>query len=269
MKQRSLIAPSHGFTVTELLAVIAIIAVLSALLFPVFARAKDSGLKTAALSQSKQLGLGLMAYMEQHDGKLVPSTNYGAGESSEGRMWTTALLPQIKSEKIFVAPGSDGKFAGSWDLRGWQTIGYNSSTAIDKEKGCKDSDSATGDNRCQAFRTALSFDKNDSPSSMALFAMTPGGEVADKYLGYEFNPYNGTPHPEKPALGAPLASDRDLVKEMGAILPADQIKPVYCRYLKSGSDDGMTPIIFGDGHAKDYSAKQIADPKTAIVWRLR
>jgi len=252
----------------ELLAVIAIIAILSALLFPVIVRAKDGGQKTAAMAQAKQLGLGLMGYMEQHDGRLVPSTNYGVGQSSEGRMWSTALMPQIKSEKIFVAPGSDGKYAGSWDLRGWQTIGYNSSTAIDKAGGCKD-DEPNADDKCQAFRTALSFDKNDSPSNMALFAVTPGGDVANKYLGYEFNPYNGTPNPEKPALGPPLTSDRDLVKELGSILPAENIKAIHCRYLASGSDDGTSPVIFGDGHAKDYSAKKISSPRTGIVWRLR
>lgn len=258
----------RGFTIMELLAVIAIISILAALLFPVFSKAKDSGQRTAALVQAKQLGLGMMSYMDQHDGKLLPSTNYGVPESSEARIWPTALMPEIKSEKVFVAPGSDGKFAQNWDLRGWQTIGYNSSTAIDKAKGCKDSD-PNADDKCQAFRTALSFDKNDTPSTMALFAVTPGGEVKDKYLGYEFNPYNGTPNPEKPAFGPPLASDRDLVKELGTVLPAENIKAIYCRYLSSGSDDGTSPLIFGDGHAKDYSAKQIASPATGIVWRLR
>lgn len=266
MKQRR--ASSRGFSIMELLAVLAIIAILAALLFPVIAKAKDSGTNTTAMAQAKQLGLGMMAYVEQHDGRLLPSTNYGAAESSGSRIWPPSLMPLIKSEKIFVAPGSEGKYASSWDLRGWQTIGYNSSTAIDKAHGCKDGD-PKADDKCQAFRTALSFDKSDTPAFVCLFAVTPGGDVANKYLGYEFNPYNGTPNPEKPQLGPPLASDRDLVKELAPILPAENIKAIHCRYLSTGSDDGVSPLIFGDGHARSFSAKKISSPATGIVWRLR
>jgi hypothetical protein len=196
---------------------------------------------------------------------MLPSTNYGAPESSPERLWTTVLEPQIKTEKIFIAPGSNGKFAAGWNLRGWQTVGYNSSTALDQSQGCSD-DKAQD---CVAFKTIASFDKQDQPANMALFALTPGGEVADKYLGYEFSPYNGTPDPEHPATSPPLASDRDLVKELGGSLPAEKIKPIYARYLKTGRDDGLSFVIFGDGHAKDYSAKQINDPKTGIIWRIR
>lgn len=256
----------RAFTIVELLAVIAIIAILAAILFPIFARAKDSGLKTAAMAQAKQLGTALTMYLEQSDNKLLPSTNYSAPEAAPDRLWTTSLLPLIKSEKVFVAPGSDGKFASSWDVRGWQTIGYNSSTAFDRSQGCSDDNA----DDCVAFKHVASFDKQDQPSNMALFALTPGGEVSEKYLGYEFSPYNGTPNPENPAMSPPPASDRDLVKELGAAgLPAEKIKPIYCRYLKTGSDDGQSFVIFGDGHAKDYSAKQINDPKTGIIWRLR
>lgn len=267
MKQRRLI--ERGFSLLELLAVIGIIAILAGILFPVFANAKDSGYRTTAMVQAKQLGLGLSAYLEQNDNALLPSTNYGAAESSPERLWSTVLMPTIKSTKVFVAPGSDGKFADAWSNRGWQTIGYNASTSVDLAHGCRDKDMGSADNKCQSFRSALSFSKQDAPAEMALFAVTPGGDVAQKYEGYEFNPYNGTPNPEKPAYGPPLVSDRDLVKELGGILPASQIKPVYARYLKTGRDDGTTPVIFGDGHAKDYTARQLSSAKSGIAWRLR
>lgn len=267
MKQRRLI--QRGFSLLELLAVIGIIAILAGILFPVFASAKENGYRTNAMMQAKQIGLGLSAYLDQNDNGLLPSTNYGAAESSPDRLWTTVLQPTIKSTQVFIAPGSEGKFADGWSKRGWQTIGYNSSTAIDPANGCKEKDLGSADNKCQSFRTALSFSKQDTPSQMALFAVTPGGEVSEKYEGYEFNPYNGTPNPEKPAYGPPLVSDRDLVKELGGILPAEQIKPIYARYLKTGRDDGTTPVIFGDGHAKDYSARQLSSTKAGIVWRLR
>jgi prepilin-type N-terminal cleavage/methylation domain-containing protein len=56
-----------AFTLIELLVVIAIIAILAAILFPVFAQAKESAKKTAALSQTKQLNTAAVIYMADYD----------------------------------------------------------------------------------------------------------------------------------------------------------------------------------------------------------
>ena len=58
-----------GFTIIELLVVIAIIAVLAGILFPVFSRAKQSGQRTVALTQVKQLGQGILRFVDQADNK--------------------------------------------------------------------------------------------------------------------------------------------------------------------------------------------------------
>lgn len=257
----------NGFTIVEVLVVIAIIAVLAGILFPIFAKAKENGLRASALQQSKQLGTAVLIYIEGVDGKLPMSTNYAQPESSPERLWTNAILPFVKTESLFIAPGSDGKFAKTWADRGEATIGFNSSTAYDPTKGC--ADNVADQQGCIGFRSVVSFDKQDDPTKSALFATTPGGDVASKYLGYEFSPYNGEVNFEAPRLSPPLTSDRDLVKEMGETLPGEMLKPVYARYMRTGSDDGFTPIIFADGHAKDYSAKQINDRSSTIIWRLR
>jgi prepilin-type N-terminal cleavage/methylation domain-containing protein len=256
---------SRGFTLVELLVVIAIIAVLAGILFPMFARAKESGMKTTALAQMKQIGTAFTLYVDGADGKILPSTNYGLPEGSPERMWPNNLLVFAKDKRIFVAPGSEGVFADTWDKRGAMTVGYNSSSAIDRQMGCSEDQAELSG--CVSFKTSAAFEKND-PSYMALFACTPGGPVDQKYRGYEFSPYTGIPNPENPRLTPPLVSDRDLVKEL-ADLPADQIKPIHARYLATGSDDGSTPVIFGDGHAKAYSAKEILANDAKIVWRLR
>lgn len=59
-----------GFTLVELLVVIAIIAVLAGLLFPVFAKARDSARKSTALSNLKQIGAAVQMYAADYDDHL-------------------------------------------------------------------------------------------------------------------------------------------------------------------------------------------------------
>ncbi|RYG40143.1 prepilin-type N-terminal cleavage/methylation domain-containing protein [bacterium] len=70
--------PLRAFTLIELLVVIAIIAILAAILFPVFAQAKAAAKKTACLSNLKQIGVGAMLYQGDNDDTTVP---YGYREN--------------------------------------------------------------------------------------------------------------------------------------------------------------------------------------------
>ena len=65
----------NAFTLIELLVVIAIIAILAAILFPVFAQAKAAAKKTAGLSNVKQLNLGLIMYAADHDDYYMKRIN--------------------------------------------------------------------------------------------------------------------------------------------------------------------------------------------------
>ena len=84
----------RAFTLIELLVVIAIIAILAAILFPVFTQAKLAGKKTCTLSNVKQLMLAQEIYVQGSDETLVPLFTYqpGATDSSFGiqTVWTVA-----------------------------------------------------------------------------------------------------------------------------------------------------------------------------------
>jgi prepilin-type N-terminal cleavage/methylation domain-containing protein len=257
---------NRAFTIIELLVVIAIIAMLAAILFPVLSRAKESGYLTQSISNAKQLGLALKMYSDAHDDAFLPSTNYGSDTTDPSRMWQTALESTVKSKDVFVAPNSEGSFASNWEDRGQMSFGYSSATALDTQSGC--ATDKTDESGCTAFTEVANGSKLHEPAATALLAVTPNGDTAKNYRGYEFSPYNGTPNDEHLAYSPPLVSDRDLVKEL-TTLPADALKPVYCRYMKTDSDDGMTPVVFADGHAKSYSAKEISDSTQKIVWRFR
>ena len=84
----------RAFTLIELLVVIAIIGVLAAILFPVFARAKESAKKTTCLSNMKQLGTAFGLYASDAD-DMVPAMTEGGkssptaegGSSKRDRIW--------------------------------------------------------------------------------------------------------------------------------------------------------------------------------------
>jgi len=107
----------RAFTLTELLVVIAIIAVLAAILFPVFTQAKEAAKKTACLSNSRQLTLGVVMYTGDVDDVLPPvasPTNYP--------LWVDLVQPYIRNVQVRVCPD---------DLGDQQSYGLNSLVFID------------------------------------------------------------------------------------------------------------------------------------------
>ncbi len=93
----------RAFTLIELLVVIAIIAILAAILFPVFAQARESARQTSCLSNMKQIGVGLMMYEQDYDEQYPPS-QIGTGTAIVS--WPTLMFPYIKNEQVFVCPSA-------------------------------------------------------------------------------------------------------------------------------------------------------------------
>ncbi|MCX7799100.1 MAG: prepilin-type N-terminal cleavage/methylation domain-containing protein [Fimbriimonadales bacterium] len=101
----------RAFTLIELLVVIAIIAILAAILFPVFAQAKNSAKKSSDLSNVKQLNTSLLMYIADND-DVYPSAyfhrafNPAAGGTAGGYIhWSGMVMPYVKNVDIFVSPG--------------------------------------------------------------------------------------------------------------------------------------------------------------------
>lgn len=99
---------SQGFTLIELLVVIAIISILAAILFPVFARARENARRASCQSNLKQISLAVAQYTQDNDEKLVPLRTVDYFRSPVVMTWNVAIQPYIKSNQVFVCQSIKG-----------------------------------------------------------------------------------------------------------------------------------------------------------------
>ena len=135
--------PIKAFTLIELLVVIAIIAILAAILFPVFAQARGKARQAACMSNMKQIMLGTLQYEQDFDetfptsfnacngariqNPLDPNDKIG-GTTGGGRrpIWHGLIYPYIKSWDLYSCPSdADNKPTNTVDGYHYISYGYN------------------------------------------------------------------------------------------------------------------------------------------------
>lgn len=132
MSRNGLLSSQKAFTLIEILIVIAIISILAAILFPVFARARENARRSSCMSNLKQIGLGMMMYTQDHDERFPPTipgtwrkrpedyivntdksmpsghfliNDQGASPQTKNFVtWMDLIFPYVKNVQVFKCP---------------------------------------------------------------------------------------------------------------------------------------------------------------------
>lgn len=157
MKRSPILKRILAFTLIELLVVIAIIAILAAILFPVFAQARERARAIACISNMKQVGTGLIMYVQDYDETMPvafpsnPPINGGATGIPEPL--ESMLEPYIKNVDCWACPsGAKGstQYNDVWDGRygrgnnNGRTRSYNYVGQINTREANNNTDPNTG-----------------------------------------------------------------------------------------------------------------------------
>jgi prepilin-type N-terminal cleavage/methylation domain-containing protein/prepilin-type processing-associated H-X9-DG protein len=247
----------RGFTLIELLMVISIIAILAALLFPVFASAREAARKTQCRSNLHQVGMAVTMYLGDYDdGFPVPYL------AAPRLSWAGQVYPYAKSWQVFRCPNMvDATFAGRtiWqpplNLPGnisiWEGYGWNVDYLAPAARDCSDFN--------------LQFMSSGPPTNVAA-VQNPAGTVM--CVGVSITSGEGSwvnrssLYPERggyclAAAPATLGSHDQCTYSYGGWGVGSYLGPTGG--FEADRHRGSGSVLFVDGHVRSMTAAQLAD----------
>ena len=237
----------NAFTLIELLVVIAIIAILAAILFPVFSTARDKARQTACLNNEKQIGIGFLQYVQDYDENYPIGngyTNQACGNSPYvncvGTGWAGPLYPYVKSAGIYACPSEISSASASWaGSQGYSmcSYGYNGNLAGLSAAKC---DAVT--------MTVMMFEVAGTMSNMATMGelYSAGGNFAS--LGvYGWETVNGGSYGSDSQVAAPVGN-------IGGLCIYSTVAPRHAT---------ASNFLLADGHVKWIPGPKVSAGATA------
>lgn len=233
---KSGINKKQAFTLIELLVVIAIIAILAAILFPVFAKAREKARQTSCLSNLKQLGLGVMQYTQDYD-EYVPYADNGAVGS-----WRYAIYPYVKSVNVYNCPSNQTNYAADYRATG-PNVNYPNGLAFQVHY-------ATASDDADAYGTSGTTYEPAGTVSNPLFALP-------KDAGWS------------PVSIARYNSPSSLIMLMESLRTAqpNYFAIKYAQYDMFAGHTGLSNYLFADTHVKSLKPTSTCGAgNTASMW---
>jgi len=157
----------RAFTLIELLVVIAIIAILAAILFPVFAKVREKARQIACVSNEKQLGLAFIQYTQDYDETApwgIASNSLPSGAILED--WADALDPYLKSSAVYTCPSdSTAPVQNNTFVNGAWQPGVVMSYAINMNFGAPPSSGGSNIYGVNCLTSPMTLSELNAPSS--------------------------------------------------------------------------------------------------------
>ncbi len=234
---------NSAFTLIELLVVIAIIAILAAILFPVFARARENARRSSCSSNLKQIGLGQLQYVQDYDEKYALAIVGGTATQTPGVPvgWADAIQPYLKSTQIYQCP-SDTISPSADPIARVGTPAGNTSSYTDYWYNAYLSSDPPAGGSASNCNTSVSLSSVQYPT---LTIMNGDGEAKNGSAAYRTN--GNSSHGDPTSIGSPGGGNTGLV---------------YSSAIVNRHLDG-TNFLFADGHVK-WARTNASAPRGAI-----
>jgi len=254
-----------AFTLIELLVVIAIIAILAAILFPVFARARAQARQIVGVSNLKQIGLGTLMYTQDYD-ETWPYYNWGlmscnesgnSGNSASNPTlsgndpgfgaysscaWCNSIQPYVKNTQLFEDPS---------DMNQWQPgycINFPESYFVPGAKSWT-----------KSVYLSYGWAESDSGNHIAKYQNPASDLLWSDYIGVLddcWGRFNWT---------TDLYVRRAIWNDLGWLCPDP--RGVYAPFTEQQWEswehgirhDPLVSIVFADGHAKLLPARTLRE----------